>query len=106
VNNHGDPDRDSPGVIRAWFDHFDKHFIGFTGTEGAIEAAEKASLISPPKKSALANRDYQVGHTSFVFAYTKDNFAVVIYPGVTQKDWMQDLPRLVKETWSSRYRTP
>ena len=98
-----DPGRDSPEVLRAWLDRFDKRFIGLTGSEAAIEAAQQASVVPPAKKSALANRDYQVGHASFVLAYTKDNFAHVIYPGgITQKDWAQDLPRLVKETWSSR----
>ena len=97
-----DPERDSPQVIRTWLDHFDKRFIGLTGTEAAIEAAERASVVPVAKKSALANGDYQVGHASFVLAYTRDNLAHVIYPGgVTQKDWTQDLPRLVKETWSS-----
>ena len=98
-----DPGRDSPEVLRAWLDRFDKRFIGLTGSEAAIEAAQQASVVPPAKKSALANRDYQVGHASFVLAYTKDNLAHVIYPGgITQKDWAQDLPRLVKETWSSR----
>jgi protein SCO1 len=98
-----DPGRDNPEVLRAWLDHFDKRFIGLTGSETAIEAAQQASVVPPAKKSALANRDYQVGHASFVLAYTKDNLAHVIYPGgITQKDWAQDLPRLVKETWSNR----
>ena len=82
---------------------FDKRFIGLTGSEAAIETAQQASVVPTGEKSALANRDYQVGHASFVLAYTKDNLAHVIYPGgITQKDWAQDLPRLVKETWSSR----
>ena len=84
-------------------DRFDKRFIGLTGSESAIEAAQQASAVPPARKAAFNNRDYQVAHGSFLLAYTKDNLAHVIYPGgVTQKDWTQDLPRLVKETWSSR----
>ena len=46
---------------------------------------------------------YEVGHAAFVFAYTKDNLAHVIYPGgVTQDDWAHDLPYLATETWSNR----
>jgi protein SCO1 len=97
-----DPRRDSPEALRAWLDRFDKRFIGLTGSEAAIEAAQQASVVPPAKKTALNNRDYQVAHASFVLAFTKDNLAHVIYPGgINQKDWEQDLPRLVKETWSS-----
>ena len=97
-----DPHRDSPKVLRSWLDRFDKHFIGLTGSEFAIEAAQQASAVPPARKAALTNRDYQVGHASFVLAYTKDNLAHVIYPGgVTQKDWEHDLPLLVKEAGSN-----
>jgi protein SCO1/2 len=97
-----DPDRDTAGILRSWLDHFDKRFIGLSGTQAAVDAAQQAAALPVAQKASLNNRDYQVAHASFVIAYTKDNLAHVIYPGgVTQKDWAQDLPRLVKETWSS-----
>ena len=72
------------------------------GVRAAVDAAQQAAALPVAQKASLNNRDYQVAHASFVIAYTKDNLAHVIYPGgVTQKDWAQDLPRLVKETWSS-----
>ena len=44
--------------------------------------------------------NYDVGHASFVLAYTKDNLAHVIYPvGVKLEDLSHDLPLLIKETW-------
>jgi protein SCO1 len=95
-----DPGRDTPKIVRSWLDHFDKRFIGLTGTQAAVDAAQRAAAIPVAQKASLNNRDYEVAHASFVIAYTKDNLAHVIYPGgVTQKDWAQDLPRLVKETW-------
>ena len=98
-----DPGRDSPEVLRTWLDRFDKRFIGLTGSEAAIEAAQQASAVPPARKAPLTNREYEVAHTSFVIAYTKDDLAHVIYPGgINQNDWAQDLPRLIKETWSSR----
>ena len=98
-----DPGRDNPNVLRSWLDYFDKRFIGLTGSEAAIEAAQQASGVPPARKTPLTNREYELGHASFVIAYTKDNLAHVIYPGgINQNDWVQDLPRLVKETWSSR----
>jgi protein SCO1/2 len=97
-----DPRRDNPKVLRSWLDRFDKRFIGLTGSESAIEAAQQASAVPPARKAALTDRDYQVGHASFVLAYTKDNLAHVIYPGgITQNDWEHDLPLLVKAARSN-----
>lgn len=97
-----DPARDSATVLRAWLDHFDKRFIGLTGSEAAIAAAQRAARLPPAGKTMLANQDYAMSHASLVLAYTKDNLAHVIYPGgVTPVDWAHDLPLLVKETWLS-----
>ncbi len=98
-----DPARDTPKVLRSWLDLFDKRFIGLTGSEAAIEAAQKAAGVPPARKTPLGAEDYAVGHANFVLAYTKDNLAHLIYPGgVSKQDWANDLPQLVKETWSSR----
>jgi len=99
-----DPARDSTKVLRSWLDHFDKRFIGLTGTEAAVEAAQVAAALPPAKKSELANGDYGLGHSSFVVVYTKDNLAHLIYPdGMSQQDWAHDLPLLAQEqAWSRR----
>jgi protein SCO1/2 len=97
-----DPGRDSAKVLRQWLDHFDKRFIGLTGSETEIAAAQQAAALPAARKAPLGSQDYQVEHASFVIAYTKDNFAHVIYPGgINQQDWLADLPRLVNETWAS-----
>jgi len=94
-----DPARDTPGVIRAWLDHFDKRFIGLTGSEKAIEATQVAAKLSPARKSAMRpDGNYEVGHSAFVLAYTKDNLAHVVYPeGVKSEDLAHDLPYLAKQ---------
>ncbi len=98
-----DTARDSPQLLRSWLNQFDKRFIGLTGSEAAIDAAQRAAGAPPATKTARAGENYTVGHANFVFAYTKDNLAHVIYPGgVTQQDWLHDLPQLVQEAWSSR----
>ena len=98
-----DPARDSAAVLRTWLDHFDPRFIGLTGSEPAIVAAQHAAQLPPASKTVLANRDYAMAHAAFALAYTKDNRAHVIYPeGVSPGDWSHDLPLLVKETWSSQ----
>ncbi len=99
-----DPERDSPQVLRSWLDHFDKRFIGLTGSAAEIAAAQIAANLSPAKKSAVRpDGAYEVGHAAFVLAYTKDNLAHVIYPGgVKEDDWAHDLPYLAVETWTNR----
>jgi protein SCO1/2 len=95
-----DPARDTPGVLRAWLDHFDKRFIGLTGSEAAIEAVEAAVGVPRATKTLPASGDYRVAHANFLLAYTKDNLAHLIYPGgVSKDDWVHDLPLLIGETW-------
>lgn len=96
-----DPARDTPSVLRAWLNHFDREFIGLTGDAGTIEAAQRAAQVPVATKIILANKTYDVGHAAFVLAYTKDNLAHVIYPGgVTAADWAHDLRLLVEEEWA------
>src|SRR5215472_18840685 len=97
-----DPDRDTREVLRTWLDHFDKRFIGLTGTKAAIQKAQVASNVDPAQKAGtLSDGSYAVNHAAWVLAYTTDNLAHVIYPvGVKQQDWVHDLPLLVKDTWT------
>ncbi len=95
-----DPARDAPVVVRRWLDHFDRRFIGLTGSEAAIDAVQRAAGVPPAQKNGPANGNYGVAHANFVLAYTKDNLAHLIYPGgVGKEDWVHDLPLLIKETW-------
>lgn len=95
-----DPARDNPVVLRRWLDRFNKRFIGLTGTEAAIEAVERAAGVPLASKQGPSNGNYAVAHANFVLAYTKDNFAHLIYPGgVSKDDWVHDLSLLIEETW-------
>ncbi len=98
-----DPGRDTPQVLRMYLDHFNKGFIGLTGSQEAIEAAQAAANLPTAKKGTVRpNGNYEVGHSAFVLAYTKDNLAHVIYPvGLKSDDWVHDLPFLISETWIS-----
>jgi protein SCO1/2 len=89
-----DPERDNPRLIRTWLSHFDRSFIGLTGSQAEIQQAETAAKMPRTIKPDE--------HAAFIVAYTKDNRGHVIYPsGVTQADWIHDLPRLVNETWTT-----
>jgi protein SCO1 len=95
-----DPARDTPPELRRWLDRFDKRFVGLTGSDAALAAAQKAAGVPAASRHELNNGNYAVAHANFVVAYTQDNRAHVIYPGgVNQADWVHDLPLLVKEGW-------
>jgi protein SCO1/2 len=92
-----DPARDTPVKLRRWLDNFDKHFVGLTGSEAALQAVQKAAGVPVALKTESAGADYSVAHANFVVAYTKDNLAHVIYPGgVSKDDWLHDLPLLIR----------
>lgn len=95
-----DPARDTPPVLRGYLDHFNKSFIGLTGSSEAIDAAQRAANLPSAQKGAVQHDgNYEVGHSAFVLAYTKDNLAHVIYPvGLKQEDWVHDMPLLVSGT--------
>jgi protein SCO1 len=91
-----DPARDTPAHLRRWLDNFDKRFVGLTGTEAAIERAQKAAGVPVARKTGPQDGNYSVAHANFVVAYTKDDLAHVIYPGgISKDDWIHDLPVLI-----------
>jgi protein SCO1 len=98
-----DPERDTGPALRAWLDHFDKRFIGLTGSMAAIHQAQLASNVDPAQKAGkLSDGSYGMIHSAWILAYTPDDLAHVIYPaGVKQQDWVHDLPMLAKETWAA-----
>ena len=92
-----DPARDTPVALRRWLDNFDRRFVGLTGTEAALEAAQRATGVPLARKGGPLNGSYSIAHANFVVAYTKDNLAHVIYPGgVSKDDWIHDLPLLIQ----------
>jgi protein SCO1/2 len=98
-----DPKRDTPARLRGWLDNFDKRFVGLTGSEAAIEAAERAAGVPVAEKAELRGGNYGMAHANFVVAYTKDNLGHVVYPGgVSKDDWIHDLPLLVEARWAER----
>ncbi len=96
-----DPARDTPERLRSWLDTFDHGFVGLTGSDSALAAAQQ-SLGLPPAVREGSGPVYGVGHAASVFAFTPDDRAHVVYPsGVRQVDWAHDLPLLVAGTWQA-----
>lgn len=86
-----DPNRDSPEEIRAFLDNFDSRFVGLTGTEEELAAAQTAAGV-PVAFYSGESEDYTVEHAGWVIAYAPDGLNHSIYPfGVRQSEWNNDL---------------
>lgn len=94
-----DPARDSPERLRSWLDSFDPSFVGLTGSEADVDAAQLLLGMSPAIREAPdANGNYAVGHGAGVYVFTPDDRAHLVYPsGTREEEWVQDLPRIATE---------
>jgi protein SCO1/2 len=91
-----DPARDPPARIRAWLDHFDRRFIGLTGSQAAVDSAQVAMGLPSAYREDIGGGRYLVGHASHVVAFTRDGLGRFAYPfGTRQTEWAQEIPRLV-----------
>jgi protein SCO1/2 len=85
-----DPRRDTRPVLRAWLNHFNTSFVGLTGSEQQIEAAEGAAGI-PFIPGQVTT------HSSMVLPYSPGGLAHVVYTqGFKPDDYAHDLPLLLR----------
>jgi cytochrome oxidase Cu insertion factor (SCO1/SenC/PrrC family)/copper(I)-binding protein len=95
-----DPERDTPEVIRAWLDGFDRRFVGLRGSAEAIAAFESALSLAPSRVSVdPATGDTLVAHSSAVLVFPDDRLRLLYPFGTRQDDWARDLPRLLEAQW-------
>lgn len=98
-----DPDRDTPERLDEWLGRLHPRFIGLWGSREEIAALELAvgipgSVVAPD--TPAPGGGYFVGHAAQVLAFGPDNVARMAYPwGTRQRDWIRDLPRLVRGDW-------
>ncbi len=93
-----DPARDSLPVLDAWVKRFNPAFVGLTGSDSILAAAQATVKMAPAERDTLPDGSggYAVGHSAAVIAYTRDGVGRVMYPfGTRQRDWAHDLPALV-----------
>ncbi len=95
-----DPDRDTPEVLREWLNGFSPTFVGLRGPLEEIDGA-LASMMLPGIAvipSEHAGMEPVIGHPAAVLAFDRDGVAQARYAfGVTQSDWLHDIPLLVQE---------
>ena len=98
--------RDRHGKIRRYFRRSGSRRIPLPGRPGSQEFmtaynAAQAGYVVREMKTVGKNRSAPGSLSAAIAAYYTD--AHLIYPGgMTDEDWVHDLPYLVNENWSSR----
>ena len=113
-----DPERDTGPVVRRFLDQFSADYVGLTGTQAQVDAAQVATGFAPAERGGpvptLPGRPdqhehapgtaphehvgplgYGVGHADVIFAFdTGDRMPVLYDGGVRPSDLAADLPLL------------
>jgi protein SCO1 len=91
-----DPRRDTPRVLRAWLNHYNRSFVGLTGTEQSIRRAAQAAGVPLPPAPKNQSGSYGLTHSSFVLPFSPDGKAHVVYAqGFRIADYAHDMPLLL-----------
>lgn len=95
-----DVERDTPASVREWLDHFSTDFIGLSGDEQSIRAAQERANVQPARRVDAPDGSYVMEHVSWVLLYTPDDIAHLRYPlGVQSAQWASDLKTLIQKGW-------
>lgn len=91
-----DPRRDTSRVLRTWLGHFSHSFVGLTGSQTRIEAAERAAGVALAPPEQVKGKNYSVAHSTLLLPYSPDGFAHVVYvQGFHARDYAHDIPLLL-----------
>lgn len=97
-----DAPRDTPERVTEWLGFFDTDFVGLTGTEEQLIAAQEAAAVPVAFVDSEFEGGYTVAHAGWIFLYTQDDQTHLRYPsGIRQSAWAHDLELLVREGWPS-----
>jgi len=96
-----DPVRDTPEVLDDYLANFDPSFVGLSASRDVIDdVVTGLGLPGPVVEGDPDSDSYTMGHPSQVFAFDTDGRARIAYAfGTRQSQWVEDLPKLVRE-WS------
>lgn len=88
-----DPSHDTPAVLRAWLDRFDRNFIGLTAPTGTVERTQRAlGLPVLPPAQQVTN------HSAELLVFGPDRRAHTVYTaGTSVQQFAADLPVLAKK---------
>lgn len=81
-----DPQRDTPAVMKAYAAGFGPWLLGLTGPEADIDALRERYGIYAGMESSDEQGDYNVMHTTVVFAFDAQSKARLLFTDVSDSD--------------------
>jgi protein SCO1/2 len=77
-----DPKRDTPEILKQYVQHFDRHFLGLSGTDGQISNLAKQLGASFEITQQEASESYTVSHSAAVYLIDPQarHFATYLVP--------------------------
>jgi protein SCO1/2 len=92
-----DPARDTPAIMHAYVNAFDKRAVGLTGTPHALETLSKRYRSAFTREPASANGQYEVSHSSAIYLFDRQGQArLLATPAASQDDLVHDLYLLLE----------
>ncbi|WP_192035033.1 SCO family protein [Halomonas sp. YLGW01] len=93
-----DPERDTPAVLKRYTDVFGPQFIGLTGTTAQLHALTNRYRISYSYGEEDANGNYDVSHSSGIFAFDSEGQARLLMRDSDPIDTLvSDIRRLIAQ---------
>lgn len=92
-----DPARDTPAIMHAYVNAFDKRAVGLTGTPRAIEALSKRYRSAFTREPGTGDGQYEVSHSSAIYLFDRQGRArLLATPATPQDDLVHDLYLLLQ----------
>jgi protein SCO1/2 len=92
-----DPARDTPAIMHAYVNAFDKRAVGLTGPPRAIEALSKRYRSAFTREPDKGDGQYEVSHSSAIYLFDRHGRARLLStPATAQDDLVHDLYLLLQ----------
>ncbi|NID16800.1 SCO family protein [Luteibacter yeojuensis] len=87
-----DPARDTPAVMHAYVNAFDKRAVGLSGSDAAVEALAKRYRSAFTREPDRGDGNYEVSHSSAIYFFDAEGKArLLATPSASQDDIVHDL---------------
>jgi len=91
-----DPARDTPEIMHAYVNAFDKHAVGLVGDARRVEALSKRYRSAFTRGPGSDDGNYEVSHSSAIYLFDRDGRArALATPSASQDDLVHDLHLLL-----------
>ena len=91
-----DPARDTPAIMHAYVNAFDKRAVGLVGSARAVEALSKRYRSAFTREPGDADGNYEVSHSSAIYIFDREGKArLLATPSASQDDLVHDLHLLL-----------